>query len=177
MATRSKHAAILLAAAALFAAACSLQLPDEGELSGGGAGSAEGGSPPAPVPGQTPPATGAPSTPQDGGDGSAPSETIACGGNGQGGNHRHLYRRTGNDITLLEECAWGCTWTAGAASDRCRSRNEGCIYGFGDYCGENGVPGDPTVLYHCSNDVSIAVKRCENGCVRAPPNVDDYCGP
>jgi hypothetical protein len=49
--------------------------------------------------------------------------------------------------------------------------------GDGLYCGEDGVPGDPNTLYHCSGGMSVGSQDCANGCAPQTGTTDDLCVP
>jgi hypothetical protein len=51
----------------------------------------------------------------------------------------------------------------------------GCPLGNGLYCGGNGIAGDPTTLYRCTNGALAVVSACAAGCFVQPPGEDDAC--
>jgi hypothetical protein len=50
-----------------------------------------------------------------------------------------------------------------------------CSYGDGLYCGGNGTPGDPAVLYRCRGGATTVAQACESGCQRMQAGVNDRC--
>ncbi|HTL33384.1 MAG TPA: GH25 family lysozyme [Kofleriaceae bacterium] len=52
-----------------------------------------------------------------------------------------------------------------------------CVFGDGDYCGGNGVKGDPRSLFRCSGGQKTLKKVCAEGCVVKPAGEDDVCAP
>jgi GH25 family lysozyme M1 (1,4-beta-N-acetylmuramidase) len=50
-----------------------------------------------------------------------------------------------------------------------------CVFGDGNYCGGNGVVGDPRTLFKCTGGVATVQRVCANGCVNRPAGEDDSC--
>lgn len=100
---------------------------------------------------------------------------LVCGGNGVDGDVGTLYRVVpGAAPVVAQVCDKGCEWTAGASGDCCRTSTN-CCCGSGMYCGNDGLPGDPTVLFDCQRDRIDPVTRCDAGCLSESSGVDDRC--
>lgn len=95
-----------------------------------------------------------------------------CGGVLIGGRTGTLYQCTGGDISVVEACAAGCFEAPTGEPDRCASE---CAYGDGNYCGKNGVQGDPNKLYSCEGGTKSLVTTCGAGCNEAAAGFDDSC--
>jgi hypothetical protein len=52
-----------------------------------------------------------------------------------------------------------------------------CPYGNGLYCGGNGVKGDSSTLYQCTNGSVTVVEACGLGCQHEPQGQNDQCAP
>ena len=50
-----------------------------------------------------------------------------------------------------------------------------CPLGNGLYCGNNGITGDPSTLYRCTNGAITVEAACSAGCLRAPDGEPDAC--
>jgi hypothetical protein len=88
-----------------------------------------------------------------------------------------LYHCEGGNITVTAVCDNGCLAGTGA-SDDCAPPPGGapsCPEGDGLYCGGNGIPGDPDVLYRCVAGTIFPVQSCLQGCARMPPGFNDTC--
>ena len=99
---------------------------------------------------------------------------LYCGGNAVGGNPLKLYQCNSGDLTTVETCALGCERMPIGVSDQCAEGGD-CPYGNGDYCGGNGVGGDPEVLYTCDSGTLKKKTSCSGGCVYMPIGYNDVC--
>jgi len=45
----------------------------------------------------------------------------------------------------------------------------------GAYCGNNGYPGNPNVLYRCRQGYMVSSQFCIAGCAAMPLGIPDYC--
>jgi len=51
-----------------------------------------------------------------------------------------------------------------------------CSVPDGDYCGGDGVTGDPNILYHCASGVLTEKQVCTTTCVvSTDPSTPDAC--
>ena len=112
-----------------------------------------------------------------------PAETASCpygdgdycGGNGIEGNVDTLYACSGGALTVKTQCAAGCYPKAVGENDECVDRTQTCTAGNGLYCGNNGIVGDPSTLYSCTNGIVAVEEHCGGGCDRKPVGEDDAC--
>ena len=73
-------------------------------------------------------------------------------------------------------CPLGCVKRPMGMDDYCNAGN--CSAGLaGNYCGTNGLAGDPMALYHCAGPGQTAtyLGYCKNGCSAQPPGTNDFC--
>ena len=98
-----------------------------------------------------------------------------CGGNGIEGDVETLYACSGGTITVKEQCAAGCYAKAVGENDTCVDATQACTLGNGLYCGNNGIVGDPSTLYRCTDGIVAVEQHCGGGCDRKPPGEDDAC--
>lgn len=100
--------------------------------------------------------------------------SMYCGGDKVAGDPETLYECNGGGVPLARGvCVHGCR-TDPADDDFCSGGPDTCIEG-GFYCGGDKVEGDPQTLYRCAGGVGTTPMACANGCVVAPPEMDDYC--
>lgn len=118
----------------------------------------------------TPDAAAPPATP----DASTPicdlGNGLYCGGNHAPGAANELYRCTDGVPTLEETCGGECARYPDGQNDHCS-----CWLGNGLYCGGNGVNGDVSTLYRCSDGIVTVEQTCGNGCEKKPNGFDDVC--
>jgi hypothetical protein len=50
-----------------------------------------------------------------------------------------------------------------------------CPLGNGLYCGDNGIPGDPSTLYRCTDGAIVVEQACAAGCFAKPSGEADVC--
>jgi hypothetical protein len=94
------------------------------------------------------------------------------------GDSNTLYHCVGHTMTDSQACAHGCQSMPGNLDDRCGSgAGANACSGMDDgyYCGNDGVTGDPTMLYHCVGQALSDWQVCANGCAPQPGNTDDRC--
>jgi hypothetical protein len=97
-----------------------------------------------------------------------------CGGDKLAGDPDTLYECNGGGVPLARgRCEAGCLVRPGA-DDTCRATGGTCVDG-GFYCGGDKLDGDPQTLYRCSGGAGTAGVECADGCVVAPPGMDDFC--
>jgi hypothetical protein len=102
-------------------------------------------------------------------------EGFLCGGEGQPGEPRILYRCHDRHITFARSCASGCQRGRGNADDACKPRAAAYCAADGWFCGGDRVDGDPSGLYHCVDHGLHLESVCTSGCSIDPDGVADRC--
>jgi hypothetical protein len=95
-----------------------------------------------------------------------PNEAFC--GQDLGGDPDTLYTCQDGDVSKTTVCTDGCTVSAPSVSDFCTSTTAPDCFALpdGDYCGTNGVDGDPNTLYTClGDDVQSNPTVCTFGCI------------
>lgn len=47
---------------------------------------------------------------------------------------------------------------------------------IGEFCGNDGIGGDPNALYECDGNGGVTrCTNCPNGCIIEPSGTNDYC--
>ncbi|HUH02742.1 MAG TPA: hypothetical protein VML75_12175 [Kofleriaceae bacterium] len=99
---------------------------------------------------------------------------LYCGGDKLAGDPDTLYQCNGGGVPLARGvCDFGCL-VRPAADDTCRGGGGTCVEG-GFYCGGDKLDGDPQTLYRCAGGTGTDGVECADGCVVAPPGMDDFC--
>jgi hypothetical protein len=99
---------------------------------------------------------------------------LYCGGDKLAGDPDTLYQCNGGGVPLARgRCEFGCVVSPGN-DDTCRGGGGTCVEG-GFYCGGDKLDGDPHTLYRCAGGVGTAGVECADGCIVAPPGMDDEC--
>jgi len=98
---------------------------------------------------------------------------LHCGGDMLAGDPNTLYQCNSGGVPLARgACTAGCVVRPN--DDTCRGTPGTCVDG-GFYCGGDKLDGDPQTLYRCSAGVGVAGVVCADGCIVAPPGMDDLC--
>lgn len=101
---------------------------------------------------------------------------LVCGGDGNPGEARMLYRCTGDHLTFERPCPSGCQRGRGNADDACKPRPPTAYCSMdGWFCGGDRVDGDPNVLYRCVDHALQLERVCEGGCDVDPDGIADRC--
>lgn len=101
---------------------------------------------------------------------------LVCGGDGNPGEPRILYRCLGGHLTFERSCASGCQRGRGNADDACKPRPPAVHCSMdGWFCGGDRVDGDPNVLYRCADQGLYIESVCSAGCAVDPDGIADRC--
>jgi len=97
---------------------------------------------------------------------------LRCGHDGIHGDANVLYKCISGKIASQAKCPQACATIPGA-NDRCATGT--CKAGMvGDYCGNDRIDGDKTMLYTCHNGQITKAQLCPRGCV-IHPGANDKC--
>lgn len=102
------------------------------------------------------------------------------------GPHTHLQRQVSNcgffycqSVPMSFDDVVGAGVPVGGqavkSQNTCSANPDDCPLGDADYCGNNGVKGDPNSLYTCTDGVPKLTEKCTYGCKAGPNGTVDRC--